>query len=135
MQWWPVLQVWKLYKKGQALEIMDPTLASTAVPEQVSMCIQIGLLCVQSDPNLRPTMRRVVVMLSKKPRTLDEPTRPSYPGTMYRRSQRLSGSISDEHYSHAAAAASASTSNPNTTTTSTLKENLSPEEPRGELED
>ncbi|XP_022991503.1 cysteine-rich receptor-like protein kinase 10 [Cucurbita maxima] len=67
---------YKLYKKGRSLEMMDPTLASSAVPDQVAMCIQIGLLCAQGDPKLRPTMPRVVLLLSKRPGTLEEPTRP-----------------------------------------------------------
>ncbi|KAB1205777.1 Cysteine-rich receptor-like protein kinase 10 [Morella rubra] len=116
---------YKLYKKGRSLEIMDPTLASSAVADQVAMCIQIGLLCTQGDPTLRPNMRRVVVMLSKKPGNLEEPTRPGVPGSRYRRSRRppgltstagTSGSL-DSHSSDstsntntASASASASTS-------------------------
>ncbi|KAK2994770.1 hypothetical protein RJ640_001676 [Escallonia rubra] len=79
---------YKLYKRGKSFEILEPILASSAVPDQVAMCVQIGLLCTQSDPHLRPTMRRVVVMLSKKPGSLEEPTRPGYPGSRYRRSRR-----------------------------------------------
>ncbi|XXG55421.1 hypothetical protein AAC387_Pa03g3091 [Persea americana] len=123
LQW-----VWKLYNLGQALEIMDPTLASTAAPDQVSICIQIGLLCAQADPKLRPTMRRAVVMLSKKPGTLEEPMRPGYPGSLFRRSHRASGRLlCDEHPS----AASVSASNPDTTSTSTFREekNISPKRP------
>nr|XP_010932624.1 putative receptor-like protein kinase At4g00960 [Elaeis guineensis] len=75
---------WKLYKKGQSLEMMDPALRSTAVREQVAMCVHIGLLCTQSDPALRPDMKRVVVILSKMPSTLEEPIRPGIPGTRYR---------------------------------------------------
>ncbi|WRX14474.1 Protein kinase domain - like 10 [Theobroma cacao] len=82
---------YKLYKKGKGLEIMDPALVPSAAPEQVAMCIQIGLLCTQSDPQLRPTMGRVVVMLSKKPGSIEEPTRPGVPGSRYRRSRRPPG--------------------------------------------
>ncbi|KAF5737751.1 putative receptor-like protein kinase [Tripterygium wilfordii] len=79
---------YKLFKKGRSLEIMDSTLASSADTEQVAMCIHIGLLCTQGDPKLRLEMRRVVVMLSKKPANLLEPTRPGAPGSRYRRSHR-----------------------------------------------
>lgn len=79
---------YKLYKKGRSMEILDPVLAPTAVAEQVAICIQIGLLCTQGEPNLRPTMHRVVVILSKKPSNLEEPTRPGVPGSRYRRSRR-----------------------------------------------
>ncbi|KAL2545948.1 Protein kinase superfamily protein [Forsythia ovata] len=85
---------YKLYKNGQSLDIMDPILVSSAVPAQITMCIQLGLLCTQSDPQLRPDMRRVVVILSRKPTTLDqEPTRPGYPGSRYR-NRRPTGSSS-----------------------------------------
>ncbi|XP_027100803.2 cysteine-rich receptor-like protein kinase 43 isoform X3 [Coffea arabica] len=56
--------------------------------ESTSLLEWIGLLCVQSDPRLRPDMRRVVVMLSRKPGTLEEPTRPGYPGSRYRKSHK-----------------------------------------------
>lgn len=63
---------------------MDPILASTAIPDQVELCIHIGLLCTQGDPHLRPTMRRVVVLLSKKPSSLEEPARPGVTRSNYR---------------------------------------------------
>ncbi|KVI05435.1 cysteine-rich receptor-like protein kinase 10 [Cynara cardunculus var. scolymus] len=85
---------YKLYEKGKAVEIMDPSLATSADPDQVATCTQIGLLCTQSDPRLRPTMRRVAVMLSKKSSLLDEPTKPGYQGTAGRRPHRHSGSSS-----------------------------------------
>ncbi|KAE9603094.1 putative non-specific protein-tyrosine kinase RLK-Pelle-DLSV family [Lupinus albus] len=81
---------YKQYKKGKSLDIVDSTLASSMEPEQVTMCIQLGLLCTQGDPQLRPNMRRVVVMLSKKPSHMDEPTRPGMPGSRYRRPRRHS---------------------------------------------
>ncbi|GMP93407.1 hypothetical protein CsSME_00043261 [Camellia sinensis var. sinensis] len=87
---------YELYKKDRSLEVMDPTLASSsAVLEQVAMCVQIGLLCTQADPRNRPSMDRVVVMLSKKPGSaiLEEPTRPGFPGSRYR-SRRSNASLS-----------------------------------------
>uniref|UniRef100_A0A6N2M3M9 Protein kinase domain-containing protein n=1 Tax=Salix viminalis TaxID=40686 RepID=A0A6N2M3M9_SALVM len=67
---------YKLHKKNRSLEIMDPTLASSAAAERVKTCIHIGLLCTQGDPQSRPDMRRIVVLLSKKAVSLEEPTRP-----------------------------------------------------------
>ncbi|KAK9060068.1 hypothetical protein SSX86_020772 [Deinandra increscens subsp. villosa] len=84
----------KLYEKGKGAEIMDPTLATSADPNQVATCTQIGLLCTQSDPKLRPTIRQVVVMLSKKGGPLNEPTRPGYQGVKTRRPSRPSSSSS-----------------------------------------
>ncbi|XP_028059306.1 putative receptor-like protein kinase At4g00960 isoform X2 [Camellia sinensis] len=91
---------YKLFKKGKSWEVLDPRLVSSAVPDQVAMCVQIGLLCTQSDPQLRPTMRRVVVMLSKKPGALEEPTRPGYSSSRNRRTRRPTAGTSSESNSH-----------------------------------
>ncbi|KAL9680284.1 hypothetical protein QQ045_018162 [Rhodiola kirilowii] len=69
---------WHLFKSNKSLDIMDPLIASSANMEQVSICIHIGLLCVQGDPNRRPSMSRVMVMLLKKPGSLEDPERPGY---------------------------------------------------------
>eukprot|EP00268_Persea_americana_P067747 TRINITY_DN935_c1_g1_i1.p1 TRINITY_DN935_c1_g1~~TRINITY_DN935_c1_g1_i1.p1 ORF type:complete len:346 (-),score=47.93 TRINITY_DN935_c1_g1_i1:200-1237(-) len=114
LQW-----AWKLHKKGRALEIIDPILVPKEATDQILMCIQIGLLCTQGDPKLRPIMRRVVVMLSKKPVSLEEPARPGYPGARYMRSHRHS-SGKQQH------SASVSTSNLDTTITCTLTESPGP---------
>ncbi|KZV16488.1 receptor-like protein kinase [Dorcoceras hygrometricum] len=89
----------KLFKKQRALEIMDPALASSADPQHIAMCIHMGLLCVQSDPDLRPDMGRVVMILSKKLTALEEPSRPGYPGSRYRRSRTPGASSSGTGYS------------------------------------
>lgn len=121
---------YKLYKKGRSLEIMDSVLAPTAVTEQVAMCIQIGLLCTQGDPTLRPTMHRVVVILSKKPSNLEEPTRPGVPGSRYRRSRRP-GSVSSTAGSSGVSNSNTFDSSFNTNTgtrTGTVTTSLSPQQ-------
>lgn len=114
---------WKLHKKGRGMEIMDPTLASSAITDQVAMCMHIGLLCVQGDPKLRPTMGRVVIMLSKKLGTLEEPARPGYPGSRYRRSRRPGASSSTAGTARTGESSSSSTfdsaSNTNTASATT----------------
>lgn len=123
---------WKLYKKGRSMELLDPSVKASAEPDQVLLCIRIGLLCVQADPRLRPDMKRVVIILSKKQSTLEEPTRPGAPGSRYRRrahglrsSQYSDGSSSGtppstSATSHASTShASASASNATTATSST----------------
>lgn len=82
---------YKLFKKGRSLEVLDSAIANTAVADQVALCVQIALLCTQSDPNLRPTMHRVVVLLSRRPTNLEEPTKPGFPGSRYRRSRQPGG--------------------------------------------
>jgi len=85
----------KLYKKGRTMEILDQDIAASADPDQVKLCVQIGLLCVQGDPHQRPSMRRVSLLLSRKPGHLEEPDHPGVPGSRYRRrTQRPSGAAS-----------------------------------------
>ncbi|KAK1374674.1 Protein kinase domain-containing protein [Heracleum sosnowskyi] len=112
---------YKFYKRDQTLEIVDKKLASSMVPDQAALCIQIGLLCTQSDPQLRPTMGRVVIMLSKKLGTLEVPTRPGYLGARYRRSHRGNTSSSTAGISvESSSQSSGSTNNTNTASASAL---------------
>ncbi|XP_021851334.2 cysteine-rich receptor-like protein kinase 43 isoform X2 [Spinacia oleracea] len=110
---------YKLFKKSKSLEVLDPSIASTADAEQVALCVQIGLLCTQSDPNLRPSMRRVVVLLSKKPTSLEEPTRPGFPGSRYRRS-RPPGASSSQTASTGASSSTKTDGTHGTTSTMTV---------------
>lgn len=73
---------------------MDPVLVSSADHDQIAVCVQIGLLCVQSEPHLRPDMDRVVVILSRKPTNFEVPIRPAYPGLSRRRYPKATGSSS-----------------------------------------
>ena len=128
------MKAYKQYKKGKSLEVIDPRLASSAIPDQVVMCVQIGLLCTQSDPQLRPTMRRVVVMLSKKPGTIEEPTGPGYPASRYRRAQRpATSSSSTRTSSEFSSRTSGSTTNtPSATATASTSYLVSPKlDPHG----
>ncbi|KAK7407664.1 hypothetical protein VNO78_09662 [Psophocarpus tetragonolobus] len=125
---------YRLYKKGRALEIVDPTLASSVVTEQVEMCIKLGLLCTQGDPQLRPTMGRVVVMLSKKPGHMEEPTRPAIPGSRYRRVPRRpyamssgSGADDDDSKSHTFDSSNSGTNTTSATATATTSSNITAE--------
>ncbi|RID55151.1 hypothetical protein BRARA_G02430 [Brassica rapa] len=87
--------VYKLYKKGRTMEILDSEISASADPEQVRLCVQIGLLCVQGDPRKRPTMRRVSLLLSRKPGHLEEPEHPGVPGSRHRRrTHRATGASS-----------------------------------------
>ncbi|KAF6159112.1 hypothetical protein GIB67_032729 [Kingdonia uniflora] len=69
---------WKLWMEGKSLEIID---RSTGDPLQISeelRCIHVGILCVQEDPEDRPTMSSVLLMLGSKDILLPEPKRPGF---------------------------------------------------------
>jgi serine/threonine protein kinase len=69
---------WRLYKANRGLEIMDPTLKDSYSWEDGIRAIKIGLLCTQAAAALRPSMFRVVSMLTSEREHLPSPTRPAF---------------------------------------------------------
>ncbi|CAI9096032.1 OLC1v1032096C2 [Oldenlandia corymbosa var. corymbosa] len=122
---------YKLYKKGKSLEIMDPLLPPSADLDQIAVCIQIGLLCAQADPHLRPDMQRVVVMLAKKPGNLEEPTRPGYLGSRYRRPHRRHAASSETSGNSNSRTFSSSTKTNSVTATTTTSLRMIIKDPKG----
>ncbi|PHT90633.1 G-type lectin S-receptor-like serine/threonine-protein kinase [Capsicum annuum] len=58
--------VWDSWKDERALDVVDPLFGDSYEASEVLRCIHIGLLCVQSFANDRPTMSEVVFMLCNK---------------------------------------------------------------------
>ncbi|RCV42086.1 hypothetical protein SETIT_9G187200v2 [Setaria italica] len=69
---------WRLWRDGESLEFIDPSIADTSNALEVLKCIQIGLLCVQEQPKRRPTMSAVTTMLASETPTLPEPCEPAF---------------------------------------------------------
>ncbi|XP_054796507.1 cysteine-rich receptor-like protein kinase 42 isoform X1 [Prosopis cineraria] len=60
-------KAWKLYERGRHLELVDNTLDPNDCDiEEVKKIIEIGLLCTQASPTIRPTISEVVVLLQNK---------------------------------------------------------------------
>ncbi|CAN0852502.1 Cysteine-rich receptor-like protein kinase 25 [Linum grandiflorum] len=59
-----VYMVWRNWRDGTPLEVLDATLLDSYSNNEVIRCIHIGLVCVQENPADRPTMATVVLMLS-----------------------------------------------------------------------
>ncbi|KAL0290900.1 UNVERIFIED_CONTAM: G-type lectin S-receptor-like serine/threonine-protein kinase [Sesamum angustifolium] len=57
---------WKLYKEGMSLELVDASLDHKIYSHEVVRSIQVGLLCVQQNPEDRPIMSSVVLMLGNE---------------------------------------------------------------------
>nr|GEY37618.1 receptor-like serine/threonine-protein kinase SD1-8 [Tanacetum cinerariifolium] len=68
---------WMLWREGNPLELVDESLGEKFSEDEVLRCIQIGLLCVQEQPDDRPSMSKVLLMLSSE--TIQLP-QPKYPG-------------------------------------------------------
>ncbi|KAK6932381.1 Serine-threonine/tyrosine-protein kinase, catalytic domain [Dillenia turbinata] len=69
---------WKLWKENAPLELVDETIRDSYSRNEVLRCIQIGLLCVQEDPDQRPTMASVVLMLDSFSVTIALPQNPAF---------------------------------------------------------
>ncbi|KAK7405379.1 hypothetical protein VNO78_06633 [Psophocarpus tetragonolobus] len=54
---------WQLHEKNNIIDLVDPRL-SKFNEEEVKRVVGIALLCTQTSPTLRPSMSRVVAMLS-----------------------------------------------------------------------
>ncbi|XP_057959329.1 G-type lectin S-receptor-like serine/threonine-protein kinase At4g27290 isoform X2 [Malania oleifera] len=69
---------WRLWKEGRALELVngEPYEVSCHVPT-ILRCIHVGLLCVQQQPEDRPNMSSVLLLLSSEG-TLPQPNQPGF---------------------------------------------------------
>ncbi|KAJ9550174.1 hypothetical protein OSB04_014219 [Centaurea solstitialis] len=69
---------WHLWKEGRPMELMERVLTESHDSEEVLKCIIVGLLCVQEDPDDRPSMSNVVTMLTSDIATLPQPKQPAF---------------------------------------------------------
>ncbi|KAI9124156.1 hypothetical protein K1719_005456 [Acacia pycnantha] len=69
---------WKQWKEKKVVEILDPNIQESGARDEVVKCIQIGLLCVQGNPDSRPTMAEVVSYLSNDSSQLSLPQEPVF---------------------------------------------------------
>jgi hypothetical protein len=58
------MQAWKQWRNQTPLEMLDPILKEACSESEAIKCIQLGLLCIQENPDDRPTMAQVVSYLS-----------------------------------------------------------------------
>ncbi|GLT46756.1 hypothetical protein SLA2020_204860 [Shorea laevis] len=54
---------WRLWKEGNASELIDSFVQESCTLSEVLRCIHISLFCVQQYPEDRPSMSSVVLML------------------------------------------------------------------------
>ncbi|RDX96044.1 Cysteine-rich receptor-like protein kinase 8, partial [Mucuna pruriens] len=70
--------VWRQWRNQTPLSILDPNINGSFSEIEVTRCIQIGLLCVQQYPDVRPTMVSVVSYLSNHLINLPSPQQPAF---------------------------------------------------------
>ncbi|KAL6592656.1 hypothetical protein ACP70R_049331 [Stipagrostis hirtigluma subsp. patula] len=71
-----IQDAWKLWTEDHAAEFMDRSLGKSYSKEEAWRCYHVGLLCVQENPDVRPTMSNVLLMLISDHMKLPEPARP-----------------------------------------------------------
>ncbi|XP_039682988.1 cysteine-rich receptor-like protein kinase 25 [Medicago truncatula] len=70
--------VWRQWMDQTPLSILDPNIKKDYSTNEVIKCIQIGLLCVQNDPNARPSIVTVASYLSSYAIELPTPKEPAF---------------------------------------------------------
>ncbi|CAK8573777.1 unnamed protein product [Lathyrus sativus] len=69
--------VWRQWKNETPSIVLDSKIENYSLIEVIK-CIQIGLLCVQENPNVRPTMSTVVSYLNSHSPELPSPQEPAF---------------------------------------------------------
>ncbi|KZV21364.1 receptor-like protein kinase [Dorcoceras hygrometricum] len=70
---------WKHWRQGTVEDLIDPFLRSDqSTRDDILRYIHVGLLCVQDNPNDRPTMASVVLMISSITISMPVPLEPTY---------------------------------------------------------
>lgn len=73
--------VWRLYKTECLTESVDPCLKADFPTKEAQKVLQIGLLCTQASPALRPSMDEIVLMLTHSEYEIPEPNQPPFINT------------------------------------------------------
>ncbi|KAJ0251592.1 putative cysteine-rich receptor-like protein kinase 43 [Hirschfeldia incana] len=73
-----VTQVWKCYASDKMEEMIDKDMEEETDKTEVKRVMQIGLLCTQESPQLRPTMSKVIEMINSTDHVLPTPTKPPF---------------------------------------------------------
>ncbi|KAI9123749.1 hypothetical protein K1719_005049 [Acacia pycnantha] len=69
---------WKHWRGENLIAILDSSLTGTWSDSEIMRCIHIGLLCVQGNPQVRPSMNKVVKYLSNDSMKLPIPHEPAF---------------------------------------------------------
>ncbi|GAU17048.1 hypothetical protein TSUD_105470 [Trifolium subterraneum] len=65
---------WRLWKRNMLMDLMDPALKETCMQRsRFIKCAHIAMLCIQDDPNDRPTMFNIVTLLNGETATMPTP--------------------------------------------------------------
>ncbi|KAL2324342.1 hypothetical protein Fmac_023400 [Flemingia macrophylla] len=69
---------WNQWRNESPFQLLDPIMLESYSPREVEKCMQIGLLCVQENPDERPTMGTIVSYLSNPSVEMPFPLEPAF---------------------------------------------------------
>lgn len=72
------MQAYDLWIDDKGREFIDPSLDDSSSHCKIMRCMQIALLCVQQDPEDRPSMLEVFTMLKNGSTEANTPKRPAF---------------------------------------------------------
>ncbi|XP_024004624.1 cysteine-rich receptor-like protein kinase 11 isoform X2 [Eutrema salsugineum] len=73
-----VTYAWRLWRNESPLELVDPAIGRNYQSNEVTKCIHIALLCVQDNPEDRPMLSTIILMLNSNTMTLPVPRLPEF---------------------------------------------------------
>ncbi|CAL5082731.1 unnamed protein product [Urochloa decumbens] len=73
-----IIYAWNMWKEGKTECLADPSIKDTCLADEILLCSQVALLCVQENPDDRPHMLFVVLSLENRSTTLPKPNQPAY---------------------------------------------------------
>ncbi|KAI9124004.1 hypothetical protein K1719_005304 [Acacia pycnantha] len=71
-------EAWKHWRDEELTAILDSNVTEAVSHSEIMKCIHIGLLCVQGNPQIRPSMNEVVQYLSNDSMKLPIPQEPAF---------------------------------------------------------
>uniref|UniRef100_A0A0D9XGI2 non-specific serine/threonine protein kinase n=1 Tax=Leersia perrieri TaxID=77586 RepID=A0A0D9XGI2_9ORYZ len=74
-----IIYAWNMWKEGKTMDLADSSIIDNCLLDEVLLCIHVALLCVQENPNDRPSMSSTVFILENGSSTaLPAPLCPAY---------------------------------------------------------
>ncbi|OEL19395.1 Cysteine-rich receptor-like protein kinase 7, partial [Dichanthelium oligosanthes] len=73
-----IVYAWNLWREGKARDVVEKYIVENCLLDEASLCVHMGLLCVQENPDDRPFMSSVVFNLENGCTMLPAPNHHAY---------------------------------------------------------
>lgn len=73
-----------MWRDGYGMDFIDPSLDDSSSLFKLLRCMQVGLLCVQEDPQDRPSVVEISSMLNNETMELNSPRQPAFSINKYK---------------------------------------------------